>query len=58
MIKVLKGIYGRENVAVTASTGLAACNIGGITIHSFAGIGLGKGDADKLYKKFVGLEST
>ena len=51
MIKVLKGLYGRENVAVTASTGLAACNIGGITIHSFAGIGLGKGDADKLYKK-------
>ncbi|QHS75226.1 DNA helicase PIF1 [Saccharomyces paradoxus] len=51
MIKVLKSIYGRENVAVTASTGLAACNIGGITIHSFAGIGLGKGDADKLYKK-------
>ncbi|KOG97292.1 DNA helicase PIF1 [Saccharomyces eubayanus] len=51
MIKILKGLYGRENVAVTASTGLAACNIGGITIHSFAGIGLGKGDADKLYKK-------
>lgn len=51
MIKGLKMRYGNENVAVTASTGLAACNIGGVTIHSFAGIGLGQGDADKLYKK-------
>jgi ATP-dependent DNA helicase PIF1 len=27
-----------ERVAVTASTGFAACNIGGITLHSFAGM--------------------
>lgn len=26
-----------DAVAVTASTGIAACNIGGITIHSFGG---------------------
>lgn len=51
MIKTLKRKYGRDQVAVTASTGLAACNIGGITLHSFAGIGLGQGDANSLYKK-------
>ena len=30
-----------DAVAVTASTGIAACNIGGCTLHSFAGVGLG-----------------
>lgn len=32
-------------------TGIAACNIGGVTIHSFAGIGIGIEDAEKLADK-------
>lgn len=40
-----------ERVAVTASTGLAAVNIDGTTLHSFAGIGLGKDTAPELVKK-------
>lgn len=36
---------------MTASTGLAACNIGGVTLHSFAGIGLGKEPVEDLVKK-------
>ncbi|KEY67206.1 hypothetical protein S7711_03065 [Stachybotrys chartarum IBT 7711] len=53
IIKDLKKKYSKdpERVAVTASTGLAACNIGGITLHSFSGIGLGKEDAPSLVKK-------
>ena len=41
-------------VAVTASTGLAACNIEGSTLHSFAGIGLGKEPVPELIKKIRG----
>ncbi|KAH9165095.1 PIF1-like helicase-domain-containing protein [Lactarius sanguifluus] len=53
IIKTLRKEYVRtpEAVAVTASTGIAACNIGGVTIHSFAGIGLGIESADDLAKK-------
>ena len=53
IIKVLREKYKREpdRVAVTASTGLAACNIGGVTLHSFGGIGLGKEPVPDLVKK-------
>lgn len=55
IIKKLREKHRKEidRVAVTASTGLAACNIGGVTLHSFAGIGLGKEEASELVKKVV-----
>ena len=40
-----------RRVAVTAYTGLAARNVGGSTLHSFAGIGLGNGKIEDLIKK-------
>ncbi|KAK5627608.1 hypothetical protein RRF57_003323 [Xylaria bambusicola] len=53
IISELKKKWARdpERLSVTASTGLAACNIGGQTLHSFAGIGLGKEDVPSLVKK-------
>lgn len=53
IIAELRRMHVREpdRVAVTASTGLAACNIGGVTLHSFGGIGLGKEEVPELVKK-------
>lgn len=53
LISELKRRHKKDSdaVAVTASTGLAACNIGGVTLHSFSGIGLGKESVADLVKK-------
>lgn len=55
IIKTLRVKYKTQpdRIAVTASTGLAACNVGGVTLHSFAGIGLGKEDIPILVKKIM-----
>lgn len=37
-----------DNVAVTASTGIAALNIGGVTVHRWAGIQLGAGPDEEF----------
>ena len=41
IIQYLKHKYGGKSVAITAPTGIAAHNIAGQTLHSWAGIGLG-----------------
>lgn len=51
--------YGNEEaVAVTAPTGIAALNISGKTIHSFAGVGLAKGNRQALIDKAANARTS
>uniref|UniRef100_A0A670XRG4 ATP-dependent DNA helicase PIF1 n=1 Tax=Pseudonaja textilis TaxID=8673 RepID=A0A670XRG4_PSETE len=42
LLKKIVASFPPNGTYVTASTGVAACQIGGITLHAFAGIGSGK----------------
>ena len=49
LVQQLTEMYpGKDEVCVTASTGIAASHINGTTLHSFAGIGLGKDSAEDI----------
>lgn len=50
IVKVLHDKYD-EGVGVTASTGLAAYNIGGMTINSYLGIGIGLGTPQDILRR-------
>ncbi|KAG0745171.1 hypothetical protein G6F35_007101 [Rhizopus arrhizus] len=50
IIDEMETIYG-PMLAVTASTGIAATNINGCTLHSFGGIGIGEDKIETLVEK-------
>ena len=55
IIKRLQHKYpGLCQIAVTSTTGIAATNIEGCTLHSWAGLGLAKLDADRLFWSLKG----
>lgn len=52
--EIIRQLRSTTVVAITATTGIAGLNIGGSTIHSFAGIGLGKEPAEDLAGRIKG----
>ncbi|CCK72997.1 DNA helicase KNAG_0M01440 [Huiozyma naganishii CBS 8797] len=53
IVSKLSKLYGEECVAVTASTGLAAATIGGVTLHKWSSIGIGNRPLDVYVKKLT-----
>jgi ATP-dependent DNA helicase PIF1 len=53
MEEYIKNKKQEKKMTLCATTGIAAYNIGGMTIYSFMGIGTGEGDVDYLVKKII-----
>ena len=62
ILRILQETFGKldckEKIAFTAPTGVAACNIGGMTVHSWAGIGLGTEPLETLCTKIIRNKNT
>lgn len=51
VINIFKKLfYTKRNIGITSTTGVSAVLIGGNTLHSYLGIGLGNGGVDNLIK--------
>jgi ATP-dependent DNA helicase PIF1 len=53
LLNLLKRNYGQYGLEITASTGIAAVNIGGSTIHAWSGIGLANLPIDQIVKIYL-----
>ncbi|KZC10480.1 PREDICTED: ATP-dependent DNA helicase PIF1 [Dufourea novaeangliae] len=50
LLKRIIAVLPPDVTVATASTGVAACHIGGITLHQFAGIGLGTANLERCFQ--------
>jgi ATP-dependent DNA helicase PIF1 len=54
LIKMFRRVYcGQKNIAITSTTGISAILLGGTTLHSYLGIGLGTGSVGALTTKIL-----
>jgi ATP-dependent DNA helicase PIF1 len=50
---IVQELQRTKTVAMTATTGIVAASLGGVTLHSFAGIGLGKGRDEEIISRVM-----
>lgn len=50
LLRKIIGALPPDGTVATASTGVAACHIGGVTLHQFAGIGRGEATLERCYQ--------
>lgn len=53
VVETLATRYRKDEVAVTATTGLAAFNVEGMTVHRWGGLGLARGTPDQIAKNIT-----
>ena len=53
-INTFKKLYSHiKKIATTSTTGVSALLMNGVTLHSYLGIGLGKGNVEQLYLRII-----
>ena len=58
LLNLLKRNYGQYGLEITASTGIAAVNIGGSTIHAWSGIGLANLPIDQIVENIFSAKAV
>lgn len=58
LLNYIKNEYKNESLHVTASTGIAAINVGGQTLHSWAGLGLGNLPLNEILRNICSVKGT
>lgn len=58
LLNYLKDEYKTKSLHITASTGIAAINVGGQTLHSWAGLGLGNLPINETLRNILSVKGT
>ena len=58
LLNYIKEEYKKNSLHITASTGIAAINVGGQTLHSWAGLGLGNLPINEILRNILSVKGT
>lgn len=58
LLNFLKKEFSNRNFHITATTGIASINVGGVTLHSWAGLGIEQVPLNEILKKIFSAKGT